>query len=135
MKRELETVLYGWGCVCSILMIPVYIFYKEVWLIFFPFPCVLNAFFGIYCPGCGGTRAVEALLRGQILRALWYHPLVPYTAVIFGGFMITQTLERIGVKKVKGWKFHDWFLYVAVILLLGNCILKNVLRMVFHIAM
>ena len=57
-------------------------------------PCVFTSFFGIYCPGCGGTRAVGALLRGHILESVWYHPIVLYTVIVFGGFMMTQGLER-----------------------------------------
>ncbi len=125
--------LAGWAGV--IFLIPAALFYHYVWLDKIHLPCVLNAFFGIYCPGCGGTRAVEALLHGHILLSLWYHPLVLYTAVLGGGFMITQTLARLKVPHIKGWRFHDWYLYGAAGILFGNCILKNVLRLCFHICM
>lgn len=32
---------------------------------------------GTACPGCGMTRAVSALIRGDLDLALTYHPLVP----------------------------------------------------------
>jgi len=91
--------------------------------------------FGFYCPGCGGTRAVSALLAGHPLLATWYHPLVPYTVVIFGGFMLTQTLARLHIGGIKGWKFHEWHLYAAVAIMIANFILKNILLLGFHITL
>lgn len=31
---------------------------------------------GIFCPGCGGTRAFENLLYGNFLQSFIYHPVV-----------------------------------------------------------
>lgn len=99
------------------------------------FPCVMWSALGLYCPGCGGTRAVIALLRGRILQSLWYHPLVLYMVVLYGGFLLTQSLERLQVRGVKGWKFHTWPLYGAVVVLFLNMIIKNVLLLCFHITL
>ena len=98
-------------------------------------PCLFYQISGYYCPGCGGTRAVKALCRGQFFRALWYHPLVPYLAVGFGGFMVTQGLHRVGTRLIRGWRFHQWYLYGAVFLVLANFILKNMLRLIWGITL
>ncbi len=98
-------------------------------------PCLIFKLFGIYCPGCGGTRAVEALLHGHLLKALWFHPLVPYAAVICGGFMCSHILQRLGQHRVKGWKFHNWYLYAAVGIIAVNFVGKNILKFLFGIAM
>lgn len=98
-------------------------------------PCLFDTFLGIYCPGCGGTRAVAALLHGHFLKALWYHPLVPYTAVLYGGFMGSHALNRLGLKKIRGWRFHNWYLYTAVGIIAVNFVVKNVLRICFGIEM
>lgn len=134
-ERSLETTLYLASWIGTLILIPVSLFYRYVWIPKIHLPCVLDTFFGIYCPGCGGTRAVGALLHGHLILSLWYHPLVLYTAVIWGGFMITQTLEKLKVPHIKGWRFHNWYLYGAMALLFGNCVLKNVLRLCFHICM
>lgn len=97
--------------------------------------CVVYRMFGIYCPGCGGTRAVNAILTGHFLQALWYHPLVPYTVIIFGGFMLSQTLARLHIGRIRGWRFHEWHLYAAVAIMIGNFILKNILLLKFHITL
>lgn len=38
--------------------------------------CPIYETFHIYCPGCGGTRAVSALLHGRLADALHFNPLV-----------------------------------------------------------
>lgn len=98
-------------------------------------PCFFSNVLGIYCPGCGGTRAAAALVHGQFLKSVWYHPLVPYGAVLGGGFMLTQGLHRLGVKCIKCWEFHSWYLYAAIIILVGNFLVKNMLRLVWGITM
>ena len=65
-------------------------------------PCPFDYMLGVYCPGCGGTRAVTALAHGHLLQAVWYHPLVPYGFLTGGGFMLTQSLHRLGLKRIKG---------------------------------
>lgn len=96
-------------------------------------PCVFYTCLGIYCPGCGGTRAVAALLRGRFLESVWYHPIVPYSVILFGGFMLTQGLARLGVRQIRGWKFHNWYLYGAVVVLVCNFLIKNLLLWVWGI--
>jgi hypothetical protein len=46
---------------------------------FYP-PCPLHALTGIYCPGCGATRAVHALAGGHLVTAL--HDNVLLVAVV-----------------------------------------------------
>lgn len=38
--------------------------------------CPIHAMFHLYCPGCGGTRAVSALLHGRVADALHFNPLL-----------------------------------------------------------
>lgn len=41
-----------------------------------PFPpCMFHAFTGYFCIGCGLTRALHALVHGDVLRALALNPL------------------------------------------------------------
>lgn len=48
-------------------------------------PCLFHELTGFYCPGCGGTRAVLALLAGHPVLSFLYHPLVPYCALVGPG--------------------------------------------------
>src|SRR5262245_1724239 len=38
-------------------------------------PCLLRTMFHIPCPGCGMTRSLEALWRGDLITSIRYHPL------------------------------------------------------------
>ena len=98
-------------------------------------PCFFNTFFEMYCPGCGGTRAISALFHGKILLSIWYHPLVPYSALVYLGFMLTNGIHKLGIKKMKGWKFHMWYIWTALGIIIVNFIVKNILRLGFGILM
>lgn len=97
-------------------------------------PCTLHLITGYYCPGCGGTRAVAALLHGKFLLALFYHPFVPYAAVLGGWFMISQTIERISQKRIKiGMHFRECFLWIALGIILINMLIKNLVLGVWQV--
>ncbi|MCM1056391.1 MAG: DUF2752 domain-containing protein [Firmicutes bacterium] len=135
-ERNLEDELFRIGLAALAAVTALAVLYQCVFQKFFPaVPCFFSTILGIYCPGCGGTRALVALLRGQLLRAVWYHPFIPYFAFIYIGFMLTQGLQRIGVKRIRGWKFHYWYLWVGVGIFAVNFIVKNVLRLKFHVLM
>ena len=53
-------------------------------------PCWLHDLFHIYCIGCGGTRAMFALLQGKIVESLYYNP-----AVVLGFLLVLH--YEIGV--------------------------------------
>ena len=97
-------------------------------------PCLFWKYFGIYCPGCGGTRAVICLLHGRILQSAWYHPLVVYGVFMYAAFMISHTLYKLHIIK-KGMKFREGYMYGALFILVMNFLLKNILKFSFGIVM
>lgn len=42
--------------------------------------CAFKAITGIPCPGCGLTRAMAALARGELILSLHFHPFAPLFA-------------------------------------------------------
>ena len=55
----------------------------------------------VYCPGCGGTRALIALAHAQLGTALRYHPPVVITLALAGAYLLTQTVWRLRGRR--GW--------------------------------
>ena len=90
-------------------------------------PCIFHRVTGYYCPGCGGTRAVMAFVRGRWFTSFLYHPLVLYLAILFMFFMATNTIQIIGHGKCNiGMKYHDIYVYAMVGIIVVNWIVKNV---------
>lgn len=108
--------------------------YPHILRPYIPFEsCIWDQLFHIYCPGCGGTRAIEALFKGKILRSIWLHPLVPYSALLYALFMGSNIISRFSGRRIAGLRFHNWYLYAALIIIIVNWLLKNILRRVFFV--
>jgi hypothetical protein len=54
---------------------------------------------GTACPGCGMTRAMAWLVRGDLVTCVRYHPLAPLLAVI----AVIAIVWQIG-RATKGWR-------------------------------
>lgn len=131
MENQLYRIGLGAFVICSLFGI----LYLKFLVPRFTMPCVFYTLLGLYCPGCGGTRAIEALLHGEWLASLWYHPVVLYTAVVYAGFMLTHTLEKLHIGRVHGWKFHSWWLFTALAIVIGNWIFKNILLLMYNVTL
>ena len=58
-------------------------------------PCIFHKLTGLYCPGCGGTRAVYWLLKGNVAYSLHYHSIVLYGAVLYVWYMLSNTVQYV----------------------------------------
>ncbi len=88
--------------------------------------CALLKLTGLYCPGCGGTRAFLLLTKGHFAASFFYHPIVMYAAVVGGWYILSHTIEYISKGKlIIGMRYRDIYLYIAMTLILINWIVKN----------
>lgn len=97
--------------------------------------CLWDKWFGIYCLGCGGTRALISFFTGHPLLSLWYHPMVFYGIVMYLVFMGSHAVSLLSGGRIRGMAFRAWYLYGAIVLMVLNFILKNILRYGFGITM
>jgi hypothetical protein len=82
--------------------------------------CAFRGATGLPCPGCGGTRATVSLLRGDVVGALAWNPLV--TVVVC--FLAMSLLLRLAAgRKVEinlGRRHNAIVLAGAIVLLAAN---------------
>lgn len=62
--------------------------------------CQFQRLTGWRCPGCGGTRMVEALLDGRIGEALYYNPFLFVLFLLTAAFLLFMLLRTFR----KAWK-------------------------------
>nr|WP_243108502.1 DUF2752 domain-containing protein [Maliibacterium massiliense] len=60
----------------------------------FILPCMNRLMLGVYCPGCGMSRALNALLHGAFYQALRYNPFV-YVMVPLGAYLGADVFLRL----------------------------------------
>lgn len=91
-----------------------------------------------YCPGCGGSRAVRALAGGHILESLRYNPNVLLWLIMLFYIDLRTVIDYIKAKK--GGKVPPalphlkwWMLWVVLAVLLGYCLIQNLLLVFFGI--
>jgi hypothetical protein len=57
--------------------------------------CLVMEFFGVPCPGCGGTRALHSLMEGRLVEAFAWNPTVAGGLVIFNMYAVITLLLRL----------------------------------------
>ena len=89
------------------------------------YPCLFHLLTGLYCPGCGGTRALRALLAGDLALSLRYHPLVFYTAAVFTAELVSCALSR-AAKNPRYYLGHEkLFVSIGAVIIAANWLYKN----------
>ncbi len=96
-------------------------------------PCPVHFLTGLYCPGCGGTRAVLYLLRGNIKSSLIHHPAVLYMAISGAVFMGSQTISRITWGRTWAMRIRAVHIYILAGLYIFNFLWKNIALLMFHV--
>lgn len=122
--------------VIGICLIPLLWWFRSAYgdLVFSVRPCFFPTVWHLYCPGCGGTRAVNLLLDGNLLGSVLANPtpvcLIPLFIRIWGVLLYNS---MIGYKKkmIPPLTITEiWVLFVAYIV---YGIIRNVLLVFFHI--
>ncbi|WP_052339580.1 DUF2752 domain-containing protein [Gorillibacterium massiliense] len=93
--------------------------YLQVWLPLtgLAIPCVFLKVTGLYCPGCGMTRAVLSILRLDFYQAFRYNALLFLLLPLFLAYGITQ---KTGRKRL-----GSGIMAVMLIMTLGYGLLRN----------
>jgi hypothetical protein len=95
-----------------------------------PFRCLFTATSHLYCPGCGCTRAVEALLRLDIVTSLTANPLALLLLLLLLYYEVTLTRS---LKKDSRVHVSKWPAILFAYALPAYFLLRNLLLICFHI--
>ena len=95
------------------------------------FNCWIYENFGIYCPGCGCTRALVNLFQGNIIKSLYYNPTVLYAVIVLIIYLVGNTIAKVLKKDSKYiLKYTPILIYVGIFILISTCIVKNLLKII-----
>lgn len=119
--------IFYFGLAAGLILAAAWFVYKTFLGDLAPKECAFKHATGFYCPGCGGTRAVDALLSGHFIKALIYHPFVPYCLIMWILYVGSHLLEMLRVPHIKGMKFRTAYMWIGLVILLVNWIVKNIL--------
>ena len=87
--------------------------------------CAFHHYTGLYCIGCGGTRAMLAFFRGDFLTSMKYHSFTTYAFTFFSLFMGSHYLRFCTRGRIKGMHFRMIYIIIGVVLLVGQFIIRN----------
>lgn len=87
--------------------------------------CMMYKFTGFYCPGCGNTRAVIALLHGDILLSLRQNAMI-VTLIVCGAVLYTEPLfKAFGKTNYRSPIRNYRFLYTMIGIFTVYCVVRN----------
>ena len=89
--------------------------------------CPSYTFLDIYCPGCGNTRSVQHLLKGDIIGSLKFNP-VPLFGIIIGVLAYLELISFVFGKQIKFVPRSLKFWTSTIIVFSIYFILRNFLR-------
>ena len=134
-KKELEYLLWKVfaGMLFAVLALACLVAATPVCWTDLMFACWVRESTGLFCPGCGATRALLCLFRCDIAASLWYHPAVLYTACVLGCFFVRGCICIASKGRFPFMKFRTGYIYLGLGIVLLQCALKNIALLVFHV--
>ena len=139
MKKEKNRQWIGFG-VCTLILVAA----VSLYLILHGDPgvlftgqtsCYFSRRFHLYCPGCGGTRAVYHFFQGEFLSSLLSNPIPVYATVLFARIYVAIIHNTIGknISKSKSKKWPvmcRWEMWGILVVVIGFFVFRN-LALVF----
>ena len=86
--------------------------------------CSVYKYTGYYCPGCGNTRSVRALMHGDILLALRNNPTLPFCGLI-GLLGYAEFLIGFSGRNIKLVPRKLWFWILVAVLFAAYFVVRN----------
>lgn len=88
-------------------------------------PCPFRSLTGLWCPGCGMTRATHHLLRGDVTQALRYNAFVIAIIAGIAAGWLAWTLSAVGRSLTGRRTLPAWAPVVGITALIAFAVLRN----------
>lgn len=114
-KRQRIIIIIG----VPVLMLIIFLLRKQIpgWSVILG-KCFFHEITGFHCPGCGNTRSVKALLRGDIILSLRNNPSMPFLLSVGAVFYIENVFSVLGKQvRLVPRKAAFWFTVLALFLI------------------
>ena len=89
-------------------------------------PCIFHLLTGLYCPGCGVTRMIISILKGDYKEAFHYNQILfistPIILILIIDLIISNYNNKIPIYK----KLPNWIYYIYIIILIIFMIIRNI---------
>ncbi len=105
-------------------MIGLGIFYALFLVDYFSVPCLFETVTGLYCPGCGITRAMISILNFKFIEALEYNKLAYLIIIVIGIGFYRMFYSYIFQKDLK--PIPKVIIYSLLTIFLAYGILRNI---------
>lgn len=93
---------------------------------FFPtLTCPIKAQWNIDCPGCGGTRAAQSLLAGNIPQALSHNLLITIGIILIAGYCLFCLIYRFMTGKTYLFPFSLHIGVACLLIIIAFTIVRN----------
>lgn len=94
--------------------------------------CIFKKALHLYCPGCGGTKALRNLVAGHIIKSILYNPLVVYLLYMLVFNYLKNIFLYIKYKECISY-LNTHFIWGFLIITVGFFIVRNLLLILFGI--
>lgn len=136
-KKTLDDILYVilWIITIAAALAAAVISYKGISFPGENTPCMIRVLTGLYCPGCGGTRAFFLLFSGHMRQALLHHPAVVYVAAFCFLYLLLNTIKYVSRGKFNGLRYRNLYCYIGIAILIVNVVWKNYMLLAKGVAL
>ena len=87
--------------------------------------CLFYKYTGYWCPGCGGTRAVQELLKGNVIKSILYNPFPVFVLILMTVITIRYIFARRRQTEPKLMSILVPGVYIITAFVLLSCTVKN----------
>jgi hypothetical protein len=87
-------------------------------------PCPFRSVTGLWCPGCGLTRATHHLLHGDVLGALRFNALTPIVLTLIAVLWVDWYARSIGKRPMLG-RIPGWATAAGIVAAVTFAVVRN----------